>query len=112
MMDAAGLLPRLAARLDALAAAGQTVTYGALAADLGLDGPGRIQTLTGALESLMKADAAAGQPLRAALCAGRLTGGLPARGFFDAAAALGFDVARPDEFVQQMRLDLYIRAGK
>jgi hypothetical protein len=37
----------------------------------------------------MAADAAAGRPLRAALCAGRTRDGLPAVGFFEAAARLG-----------------------
>ncbi len=37
----------------------------------------------------MAADAEAGRPLRAAVCAGRLLGGLPAPGFFAAAARLG-----------------------
>jgi hypothetical protein len=75
----------LTARLAALAAAGETVTYGALARDLGL----RMADLTRALEATMAEDAAADRPFRAAVCAGRLSGGLPARGFFERAAELG-----------------------
>jgi hypothetical protein len=86
-------------RLAALAAAGETVPYGALARDLGL----RMGALTAALEALMEADAMAGAPLRAALCAARLGDGLPARGFFDKAAALGYDVSDPAAFVADHR---------
>lgn len=93
----------LEARLAALAAAGRTVTYGALAAELGL----RIGELTDALEALMEADAAAGHPLRAALCEGRLERGLPARGFFLKAADLGFDVSDPTGFVAAQRAGLF-----
>ncbi len=86
-------------RLAALAAAGQTIPYGALARDLGL----RMADLTAALEALMEADTAAGKPLRAALCEARLTPGLPARGFFDKAAALGHDVTDPAAFAAEHR---------
>jgi hypothetical protein len=55
----------------------------------------------------MAADAAAGAPLRAALCEGRLAGGQPARGFFDAAQALGFDLTDPAEFVRNQRARLF-----
>jgi hypothetical protein len=92
----------LEARLDALAQAGGTITYGALARDLGL----RMAELTATLEALMLVDAAAGRPLRAALCEGRLSGGLPARGFFDAARALGYDVRDPAGFVARQRAAL------
>lgn len=92
----AGLEPALAA----LAAAGRTTTYGALAADLDLTGPGRIARLTAALEATMAEDAAAGRPLRAALVVSRIGGGLPARGFFDMALALGYDIADPGLFHQ------------
>lgn len=93
---------RLEARLAALAAAGQTITYGALARDLGL----RMGDLTTALEALMETDARAGLPLRAALCEGRLSGGLPARGFFDKAAELGYDTGDPAAFVARHRAAL------
>ncbi|MGA0539172.1 hypothetical protein [Neotabrizicola sp. VNH66] len=90
---------RLEDRLAALAAAGETITYGALARDLGL----RMAELTAALEQLMEEDAAAGRPLRAALCRGRLSDGLPARGFFDKAAELGYDTSDPATFALSHR---------
>ncbi len=92
-------LPGLARELAELAARRETVTYGALAARLGLDGPGRIARLTGALEDLMEEDAAQGAALRAALVLGRASGHLPARGFFDKARELGlFDGDDPARF--------------
>jgi hypothetical protein len=48
----------LEARLADLAAQGKTMTYGALARDLGW----RVSELTDALERLMEEDAAAGAP--------------------------------------------------
>lgn len=106
MTDTAGLLPRLSARLGELSSHRQTVTYGALARDLGC----RMGELTQALETLMEADTAAGHPLRAALCDARLTPGLPAPGFFEKAAALGYDLTAPVEFVRRQRHDLFERA--
>jgi chromosome segregation and condensation protein ScpB len=95
----------LPARLALLAAQGKTLTYGALAADLGC----RIADLTAALERLMEDDARAGRPLRAALLEGRLTNGLPARGFFDKAAELGIDVTDPAAFVAATRAQLFLK---
>lgn len=96
----------LETRLAALAVAGETITYGALARDLGL----RMAELTAALERLMEEDTAAGHPLRAAICEARLSGGLPARGFFDKAAELGHDVADPAALVIRHRRALTARA--
>ncbi|WP_103333725.1 hypothetical protein [Pseudotabrizicola formosa] len=90
-------------RLASLAAAGQTITYGQLARDLGW----RMGQLTAALEALMETDARNGQPLRAALCEARLSAGLPARGFFDKAAELGFAIGDPAAFTAQHRAALY-----
>ncbi|TVP70616.1 MAG: hypothetical protein EA339_12725 [Rhodobacteraceae bacterium] len=90
---------RLEAALADCAKARRSVTYGALAAEIGLDGPGRIARLTTFLEALMEVDAAAGRPLRAALVIGRSSGGLPARGFFLKAQALGYDVSDAAAFV-------------
>ena len=74
---------RLETRLAALAAAGQTITYGDLARELGL----RMAELTAALEALMEADVAQESPFRAALLRQRLSpGGHPAPGFFQKAA--------------------------
>ncbi|NEX45375.1 hypothetical protein [Pseudotabrizicola algicola] len=89
----------LVSALGALAASGQTITYGALARDLGW----RMAELTSALESLMEQDARAGRPLRASLCEARLSGGLPARGFFEKASELGFDVSDPAAFAAAHR---------
>ena len=93
----------LETRLADLARRGQTIPYGRLARDLGW----RMAELTAALESLMEEDVRAGQPLRAALCDGRLSGGLPARGFFLKAAELGFDVADPAAFTALQRRGLF-----
>jgi hypothetical protein len=93
---------RLEARLAVLAAAGQTITYGALARELDL----RIGVLTAALEALMAEDAATGGPLRAALCAARAGDGLPARGFFDCALGLGYEIGDPAAFVAEHRAAL------
>ena len=83
------ILPALEQALAEMARTGRTTTYGALAAQLGQGGPLRIRQVTDALEQTMRADAAAGRPLRAALVLGRANAGLPARGFFDMAQALG-----------------------
>jgi hypothetical protein len=79
----------LAAELADLARRRDTIGYGALARRLAIPGPGSIHRLTEALEALMAEDAEAGRPFRAALCEGKLRGGLPAGGFFDAAQRLG-----------------------
>ena len=65
------------------------LSYGALARCLDVPGPGAIAKIAQALESLMRDDQADGRPFVAALCEGRLSGGLPALGFFQMAAALG-----------------------
>lgn len=95
----------LEARLAALAAAGATETYGALARDLGL----RLGALTAALEALMEQDTDQGRPLRAALLRARLGDGLPARGFFDKAAQLGHDISDPAGFTAEQRRRLSTR---
>ncbi|MDT8855404.1 hypothetical protein RNZ50_10350 [Paracoccaceae bacterium Fryx2] len=101
-------LPGLDAALADLAARRQTMTYGALARALAIPGPGSIARLTAALEATMAEDALAGRPFRAALCAGRLAGGLPAPGFFAAAARLGRDPGPdPSAFVAAQRAALF-----
>lgn len=72
-----------------LRAYGNPISYGALARDLNVPGPGAIAKVTRALEALMRDDMAAGLPFVAALCVGKLSGGLPALGFFKMATALG-----------------------
>lgn len=86
---AAAEAARVAAVLAEVAARGETIGYAALAAAAGIEGPGRIARLAALLEAGMAGDAAAGRPLIAALCTARLGAGLPAPGFFAAAAALG-----------------------
>lgn len=96
----------LAARLADLAAARQTIHYGALARDLGLTGPATIARLTQALEVLMQEDVALDRPLRAALVTQRGST-LPARGFFDQAASLGLDTSDPAALVAAHRRRLF-----
>ncbi len=83
-----------------------TISYGALARDLGV----RIADLTARLESLMEVDARHGRPFRAALCAGKLSNGLPAKGFFDKLEQLGIVVDEPAAFVDQTRHRMYSEA--
>lgn len=73
----------------ALLSVTKPIGYGALARDLQLQGPGTIEQVTAALEALMQDDAQAGRPFLAAMCEGRLSGGMPAQGFFQMAARLG-----------------------
>jgi hypothetical protein len=91
---------RLEDRLAALAAAGETITYGELARDLGL----RMAELTTQLEALMEDDAAQGKPFRAALLRQRLSPeGLPAPGFFQKATELGRATLDPVAFTADQR---------
>lgn len=93
-------MTRLEARLAALAAAGETITYGALAQELGL----RMGELTAQLEALMEEDAAANRPFRAALLRQRLSPDhLPAPGFFQKAAELGQPTDDPAAFTTDQR---------
>lgn len=87
-------------RLAALAAAGETITYGQLAKDLGL----RMADLTTQLEELMEEDAAQNRPFRAALLRQRLSPDhLPAPGFFQKAAELGHPTDDPTAFTKAHR---------
>jgi hypothetical protein len=90
------VIEALSAELDRLALRGETIGYGELARRLEIPGPGSIAQLTVGLERLMAGDHAQGRPLRAVLCTGRITGGLPARGFFEAAARLGRYAGPPE----------------
>ena len=80
---------QLRARLQHMAAAGLTITYGGLARLLELSPPNTIHQITVALERLMEEDAEAGRPFIAALVISKARGGLPAVGFFDCARRLG-----------------------
>jgi hypothetical protein len=105
------MIDGLAPRLSRLAAEGRTITYGALARDLGLTGPATIARLTAALEALMDEDAALDRPFRAAVVSGRLAQDLPAAGFFEKAALLGRSVTEPQTFIEAERAALRLRFG-
>lgn len=91
---------RLEDKLAGLAAAGETITYGDLARELGL----RMGELTARLEALMEEEAAQGKPFRAALLRQRLSPDhLPAPGFFQKALELGAEIADPIGFVLDQR---------
>jgi hypothetical protein len=98
-------MTRLEDALVALAAAGETTTYGALAKELGL----RMADLTTQLEALMEEDAAQGKPFRAALLRQRLSPDhLPAPGFFQKAAELGHQIDDPAAFTHSHRQALHV----
>ena len=86
---------QLRARLQQMAAAGLTITYGGLARLLESP-PNTIHQITVALERLMEEDAEADRPFIAALVLSKARGGLPAMGFFDCARRLGRFVGDPD----------------
>lgn len=89
-------LARLREQLLAQVQAGSPVTYRDLAARMGLRPPQSIRRLAMMLEELMDEDRAAGAPFLAAICVSRLAHGLPQRGFFEKAAALGRFSGDPD----------------
>lgn len=87
-------------KLAALAAAGETISYGDLARELGL----RMAELTARLEALMEEDAAQGAPFRAAVLRQRLSPDhLPAPGFFQKAVELGVPFSDPIAFTADQR---------
>ena len=65
------------------------VTYGKLARALGYWAPGSIAKITSALEATMRVDAALSTPFVAARAVSRGGDGLPGKGFFELAQALG-----------------------
>ncbi|HMA16120.1 MAG TPA: hypothetical protein VKP12_15120 [Kiloniellaceae bacterium] len=89
------LMDALRAALRESAAAGETITYQALARRSGFPGPHVIHRLTLLLEAIVREDQAAGRPLLAALAVSRVTG-FPGRGFFQLLAELG-RYAGPDQ---------------
>ncbi|WFE74527.1 hypothetical protein [Roseinatronobacter sp. S2] len=106
------MLPGLEEALKDCARQRITLTYGQMAERLEIDGPRRIAKLTSVLETLMEQDAKTLQPLRAALVVGRGTDGLPARGFFQKAQALGLceypiSPTRAQEFHARQLKDLF-----
>lgn len=83
------LLARVADVLERRLPRGQTLTYLELADAIAMPAPHRIHRTTCLLEILLQRDAAAGEPIRAALVVSRVGGGLPAHGFFDCAKQVG-----------------------
>lgn len=71
------------------ARSGTPTTYKELADRLGLEPPQTIRRVGDAIETLLEEDVAAGRPLLAALCVSKLLPGIPSRGFFLKAEALG-----------------------
>ncbi|MDN5788495.1 hypothetical protein [Pseudorhodobacter sp.] len=105
-------MPGLVAALQGLAQRNEVMSYGDLARQIAIPGPGSIARLTAALEVLMVEDAEAGHPFRAALCRARSGDGLPAPGFFDAAVRLGrFDGGDLRGFVARERAELFKAAA-
>lgn len=82
-------LSRLGALLDQARVQRRTLTYLEVADGLAIPGPQRIHKTARLLEILLKRDADAGRPIRAALVTSRVRAGLPAEGFFDRARRLG-----------------------
>jgi hypothetical protein len=80
---------RLRANLRLVVGLGATVTYHEAARGIGLQPPHVIRSVAALLEELMEEDARYGHPFIAALVVSRARDGLPALGFFDAAARLG-----------------------
>jgi hypothetical protein len=89
MRDPEAALTALRDNLRLVAGLGVTVTYHQAARGIGLTPPHLIHSVTTLLEGLMDEDAAHGRPFIAALVVSRARDGLPALGFFEAAARLG-----------------------
>ncbi|MFY0312629.1 DUF6522 family protein [Leisingera sp. D0M16] len=82
------LADRVRDHLAGLAPVQTPITYGTLARALGLWVPGSVRLITGALETTMREDAAAGRPFIATRVVSRGRGNLPGQGFFELARAL------------------------
>jgi len=105
-------LERLAAVLDEARIQRRTLTYLEVADALAMPGPQRIHKTTRLLEILLKHDAEAGRPLRAALAVSRTGQGLPAAGFFDRARRLGLvDRETHEAFHRRVLQQLFHGAG-
>lgn len=92
--DERHLIAGLRQALQDCASAGETVTYRDLAARVAFPGPHAIHHLTELLETMVREDDAAGQPLLAALAVSRAQRsseghGVPGRGFFQLLTELG-----------------------
>lgn len=73
---------RIVDLVTSIAAKGGTITYREIADLAEVPPPGRIRTVTDTLEEMIRADHAAGRPLRAAVAVSRSGDGLPGAGFF------------------------------
>ena len=102
-MDDADLPARVRATLEGFEPARLPVTYRDLAQAVGLRPPHSIHRLALALEATMRADAAAGRPLIAALVVSKAGRGVPQEGFFELAAELGRLPAEPAAAVEAWR---------
>lgn len=101
-------LEKLAALLDRAREQRRTMSYLEVADALAVPAPLRIHKTTRLVELLLKRDAEAGAPIRAALVTSRARPGRPADGFFDRARRLGlFDGADPDAFHERLVLELF-----
>jgi hypothetical protein len=101
-------LEELAALLDRARSQRRTLSYLEVADALALPGPLRIHKTTRLVELLLKRDAEAGDPIRAALVTSRARPGRPADGFFDRARRLGlFDGGDPDAFHDRLLRELF-----
>lgn len=102
------LLVQLGGVLDEARRLRRTMTYLQLADALIIEAPQRIHKTTRLLEILLKRDAEAGRPLRAALAVSRTGGGRPAAGFFERARRLGlFDGQDPKAFHDCLLAELF-----
>jgi hypothetical protein len=105
-------LERVRSVLDQCARQQQTLTYLELADAAAVPGPQRIHRVTRLLETLMKEDSSAGQPVRSALVISRVGRGLPAAGFFDRARRLGLlNETEPVDFHRQQLISLFSQAA-
>lgn len=73
---------RIVEVITRIARQGGTISYRDIADQADIPSPGRIQRVTTVLEELVRADHAAGRPLRAAVAVSRAGDGLPGPGFF------------------------------
>jgi NFU1 iron-sulfur cluster scaffold homolog, mitochondrial len=99
------LAPRLRQFLAQRPSDAPCLTYAQVIAALEI-APPAMARLTQTLEDLMTLDTAQGRPLIAARVVSRGPNALPARGFFDHAAALGHDVSDAAAFHRAHLADL------
>ncbi|KNX43395.1 Fe/S biogenesis protein NfuA [Roseovarius tolerans] len=104
----ATLTDRVRAHLNSLDTDARPITYSALARALGLYLPGSVRKVTQALEATMREDAAADRPFVAAGVVNRHSG-LPGKGFFDLAQALGRAIPEDQEALATYRQRLTTR---